>query len=174
VVLLLIFLHAAQGPLEAAGADAEGQPPPADPASSESEEAAAAPTEAEAPPDPINTYYGRYEARHPAKRCCHGVDCLKGRKGRHAFVTTVRTGDYMPGFRELACSLQASNPGTELVVLGVEGELSARDLHEIEQVAEYRLVEDLYEVCMGPWEENGMLAHECISVNAPYDLLWLL
>lgn len=101
----------------------------------------------EPPPDPIQTYFGRHESRHPAQRCCFGVDCIKKARGRYAVVTTVRTSEYMPGFRELQCSLHKSNPGMKLIVLAVEGdELTRGEITEIEQVATYRLVEDLYVV----------------------------
>ena len=99
------------------------------------------------PPDPIQTYFGRHESRHPAQRCCFGVDCIKKTRGKYAVVTTVRTSEYMPGFRELQCSLRKSNPGMKLIVLAVEGdELTEGEITEIEQVATYRLVEDLYVV----------------------------
>ena len=65
---------------------------------------------------------------HPAPRCCSGTSCLTQDQGRHAVVTTVRSHYYMTGFRELHCSLQHSNPGIQLIVLGVEGDLPAEDV----------------------------------------------
>jgi hypothetical protein len=96
---------------------------------------------------PVDVYFGRYDLSHPAQHCCRGTDCLARSTGRFAIVTTVRTSEYMTCFRELHCSLLKSNPGTKLIVLGVEGDLTAAQISELEQVAEYRIVEDFSQVC---------------------------
>ena len=76
-------------------------------------------------PDP---YEGRAAIHHPVPQCCSGQSCLKQDSGRHAVMTTVRSQYYMMGFRELHCSLEHSNPGLQLIVLGVEGDLPPKDV----------------------------------------------
>eukprot|EP00891_Asterochloris_glomerata_P008341 jgi/Astpho2/8341/Aster-x1515 len=91
-------------------------------------------------PDP---YEGRAAIHHPVPQCCSGQSCLKQDSGRHAVMTTVRSQYYMMGFRELHCSLEHSNPGLQLIVLGVEGDLPPKDVEEIKSKAEWRPVEDI-------------------------------
>ena len=74
--------------------------------------------------------YGRLHARHPVRHCCVGAACA-GRGGRHAFVTSLRSAEYMMGLRELACSLNQTNPGVPLVVLVVAGDLDAAALAQV-------------------------------------------
>lgn len=40
-------------------------------------------------------------------------------------MTSLRTEGYLMLLRELHCSLQRSNPGVPLVILGVDGDLGA-------------------------------------------------
>ncbi|KAK9834812.1 hypothetical protein WJX81_000699 [Elliptochloris bilobata] len=65
------------------------------------------------------------------------------RQSRHAFVTSMRSADYLMGLRELQCSLNRTNPGVPLIVLGVEGDLDAATRAEVSKLAQYRLVEDI-------------------------------
>lgn len=91
----------------------------------------------------VDRYYGRYDPDTPAPRCCIGTDCLAIDGGRYAFVTSVRTPDYLVGLRELHCSLQRSNPNVSLIVMGVDGDLAEQHIKDIQQIAEYRLVSDI-------------------------------
>ena len=86
---------------------------------------------------------GRIASTFPAPTCCQTDSCLTDNRSRHAFVTSLRSEDYLVGLQELACSLNRSNPGVPLIVLGVEGDLSSDTIAEIKQVAEYQLVEDI-------------------------------
>ena len=79
-------------------------------------------------------------------RCCSDTDCLPQHEGRFAFVASMRTDDYLMGLLELHCSLQQSNPGIPLVILGVEGDLSAAVEAQVRQLGEYILVEDVSDV----------------------------
>ena len=63
--------------------------------------------------------------------------------GKHAFVTSLRTPEYLVLLKDLKCSLSATNPGIPLVVLAVEGELSSHVITEIESFAQYREVPNI-------------------------------
>ena len=98
--------------------------------------------------------YGRSFLDHPSPRCCFTADCLSAtREGglartgsyptKHAFVTSLRTPEYMVLLRDLQCSLTATNPGIPLVVLAVSDELSPAVIAEIKSVAQYREVPNI-------------------------------
>lgn len=87
--------------------------------------------------------YGRYVPVYPAGRCCSGRECLDQDRGRYAFVTSLRTSEYMTGLRELHCSLQRTNPAFKLIVIGVEGDLTLHEIQHIRSFAEYRIVGDI-------------------------------
>lgn len=80
-----------------------------------------------------HTYYnldpammGRSEAAHPAPRCCRDEACaFTGAPGqRAAVVTYLRDDTYLPLMRQLECTLRRSNPGLELALMHVPGEIS--------------------------------------------------
>jgi hypothetical protein len=93
--------------------------------------------------DTLDEYYGRYHASHAAPRCCTGLGCVAADRGRYAFVTSVRTPDYILGLQELHCSLQRSNPNVTLIIIGIEGDLEPHHVAKIRDFGEYRLVEDI-------------------------------
>lgn len=68
---------------------------------------------------------GRREAAHPTPRCCADEGCLPAGEGagRVAAVTYLRGQHYWPLFRQLECTLRRSNPGLELALMHVPGEL---------------------------------------------------
>ena len=86
--------------------------------------------------------YGRLHSLHPVTHCCTGESCItKGTlKRRHAVVTTLRSPEYMMGLRELKCTLEQTNPGVDLVILGAAGDFDPESpiLEEIRQLGEYR------------------------------------
>ena len=84
-------------------------------------------------------HYGRLHSRHPVRHCCMGEACSAS-QSRQAFVTSMRSANYIMGLRELHCSLNRTNPGVPLIVLGVEGDLDAETRAEVETLAQYRLV----------------------------------
>ena len=61
-------------------------------------------------------------------------------RGRHAFVTSLRTPQYLPMLREAHCSLLKHNPMARLIVVSVKGDL-ASDV--VKGLAEYRELSDL-------------------------------
>ena len=69
---------------------------------------------------------GRSEAAHPAPRCCRDEACaFTGAPGqRAAVVTYLRDDTYLPLMQQLDCTLRRSNPGLELVLMHVPGEIS--------------------------------------------------
>lgn len=93
--------------------------------------------------DDHSEYFGRYDPQHPVCRCCSGADCIQSDRGRYAFVTSVRTFDYLTGLRELHCSLQRTNAHIPLIVMGVEGDLDPERRQQVENITEYRIVEDI-------------------------------
>ena len=109
--------------------------------------AAAAAEESE---EELNTeHYGRLHSRHPVRHCCMGEACSAS-QSRQAFVTSMRSADYLMGLRELHCSLNRTNPGVPLIVMGVEGDLEAGIRAEVEALAQYRLVRILPALQAGP------------------------
>lgn len=88
-------------------------------------------------------YYGRYHVMHTVRRCCTGLDCLEEDQGRYAFVTSVRTPEYILGLRELHCSLQKSNPNVTLITISSEGDLEPHQIEEIKRFGQHRFVEDI-------------------------------
>ena len=86
--------------------------------------------------------HGRLHVRHPVRHCCLGKECA-GAGTRHAFVTSIRSASYMMGLRELACSLNATNPGVPLLIMAVKGDLNTADLAEVATLGELRLVTDI-------------------------------
>ena len=98
--------------------------------------------------------YGRSFLDHHSPRCCFTDDCLGAtREGvlartgafyaKHAFVTSLRSPEYLVLLRDLQCSLSATNPGVPLVVLAVEGELSSDIVAEVDSFALYREVPNI-------------------------------
>ena len=86
--------------------------------------------------------YGRLHWLHPVSHCCMGEACIANRTTdkRHAVVTTLRSPEYMMGLRELKCTLERTNPGLQLVILGAAGDFEPDDpiVSEIKQLGEYR------------------------------------
>ena len=109
----------------------------------------------------------------PSPRCCTGEDCLQRSRRQHAVVTALRTENYLPLLlvnhnpnpdpdanpnpkpyshlnpypvcpQELACSLAASNPAAQLVVLAVRGELASGTVKAVEAVATIRYAEPVF------------------------------
>jgi hypothetical protein len=59
---------------------------------------------------PLDVGY-RENGDYPSPRCCMAGSCSAPKAGQHAFVTSVRTGKYVPLLKQLVCSLAESNPG---------------------------------------------------------------
>ena len=84
---------------------------------------------------------GRHHESDPAPTCCLDEGCLpqglqatrgtSQARGRAAVVTYVRSGEYLPLFWQLECTLRRSNPGLELALMLVEGELEAAAVERI-------------------------------------------
>ena len=55
----------------------------------------------------------------------------------------MRDSAYLMLLRELHCSLQKSNPGVPLVILGCEGDLTPGEADQVRQMGEYLLVPDV-------------------------------
>jgi lipopolysaccharide biosynthesis glycosyltransferase len=66
---------------------------------------------------------GRSAKYFPSPSCCVGQNCLKTTSGKNAILTTIRSENYFPLLYSLACSIRQSNPGVELVVATVLGDL---------------------------------------------------
>jgi hypothetical protein len=64
-------------------------------------------------------------------------------RGNYAFITTLRSPEYLVFVRELHCSLMKTNPGARLIVIGVEGDLDENVVKQVKEFSEYREVEDL-------------------------------
>jgi len=90
--------------------------------------------------------YGRTSPVHPSPRCCFTTDCLAAtREGtiarhgidapKHAFVTSLRSPEYLVLLKDLHCSLRATNPGVPLIVLAVEGELASDIIADVQLFA---------------------------------------
>lgn len=92
---------------------------------------------------PATSENDRSHAR-ATSRCCGDENCSSGSNRKYAFVTSIRTPSYMTGLRELHCSLQLSNPGVPLIVMGVSGDLDDELISDIRSFAEYRTVEDIW------------------------------
>ena len=63
--------------------------------------------------------------------------------GRRAFVTSLRSPEYLVLTKELSCSLSATNPGNPLIVLAVVNELSADVVEDVSTFAQYREVPNI-------------------------------
>ena len=65
-------------------------------------------------------------------------------RGNYAFVSTLRSPEYLILLKELHCSLMQHNPGARLVVVGVIGELDQWVIREFLALGntEWREVED--------------------------------
>jgi hypothetical protein len=88
----------------------------------------------------------RSNTQHPSPRCCQGKACLSLNRGnKHAFLASLRSPGYIPLLRELHCSLQKSNPGVPLIVIGAEGDLEETAVSEIRALnnTRYQIVPDL-------------------------------
>lgn len=71
---------------------------------------------------------GRSEAQHPAPHCCTDERCAAAPGDRKAVVTYLRGDAYAPLLQQLECTLRRSNPGMELGLMAVPGELSDETL----------------------------------------------
>ena len=83
---------------------------------------------------------GRVESQFPSPRCCHNSDCLTKRSGRNAFVTSLRSDKYLILLQELHCSLRKAHNTADLVVISVEGDLSADSILAIKDIANLTLL----------------------------------
>ena len=89
---------------------------------------------------------GRLDKDYPSPRhhCKPFVEeCVPKDSKRHAFLTTVRTSEYLPLLHELQCSLHKHEPTAHLIVAAVAGDLPAEAVHEIKRRAEYMELEDI-------------------------------
>jgi len=80
---------------------------------------------------------GRHNNEFPSPRCCVDEGCLLKDRGRYAVLTTLRTDNYLPLVKHLACSFHNTNPEKTLIVATVRGDLSAdvlEQLHAIKNV----------------------------------------
>lgn len=96
--------------------------------------------------DPNDITYSRLSSEYPSPRCCFAADCLlmeNNARGRHAFVTTIRSPEYMVLLRELQCSIHRTNPHVPLLVLSVIDELPTEMIAEVKTFAEYREVPNI-------------------------------
>jgi lipopolysaccharide biosynthesis glycosyltransferase len=66
---------------------------------------------------------GRSNKLFPTPSCCVDEVCIENR-GKNAILTTLRSENYFPLLYSLACSIRQSNPGVQLVVATVRGDLS--------------------------------------------------
>ena len=80
---------------------------------------------------------GRLESQFPSPRCCHSADCISRSRGRHAFLTTLRTEEYLILLRELHCSIRKHYHTIDFIVGAVAGDLSRETVREIESFANY-------------------------------------
>ena len=65
-------------------------------------------------------------------------------RGSRAYVTTLRSPEYLVLVKELHCSIQEhSSPDMRLIVLSVAGDLDASVIADVQSFAEYREVEEL-------------------------------
>lgn len=79
---------------------------------------------------------GRSDARFPSPRCCPDGGCAAAQGGggagsgstRVAVVTYLRDDAYAPLLQQLECTLRRSNPGLELALMHVPGELGGPTL----------------------------------------------
>ena len=65
-------------------------------------------------------------------------------RGNHAFITTLRSPEYLIFVRELHCSVMKTNPGVRFIVMGVEGDLPQEVVDQVREFSEYREIEDLH------------------------------
>ena len=93
-----------------------------------------------------NKIDGRLDKDYPSPRhhCKPFVDeCVPKDSKRHAFLTTVRTSEYLPLLHELQCSLHEHEPTAHLIVAAVAGDLPVEAIDEIKSRAEYMEFEDV-------------------------------
>ncbi len=57
-------------------------------------------------------------------RCCDNESCVLQDKGRHAFLTTIRSDNYLVMLAQMATQLKKHHPTTPLLVFTMEGDLS--------------------------------------------------
>lgn len=76
--------------------------------------------------DPV--FIGRDVLAFPAPVCCEAAACSKPKTSRVAALTYIRTEKYFPLLQQLECTVRSSNPGLELVLMYVKGELSPLSL----------------------------------------------
>lgn len=66
----------------------------------------------------------RNDATFPAPHCCEGAACIPDpATARNLVLTYVRSDNYLPLLRQMECTFRKSNPGVELGVMTVKGEL---------------------------------------------------
>ena len=94
--------------------------------------------------DPEDDPDSRLFSEQPSPRCCVAADCLTGRPQRRAFLTTIRSPEYMTLLRELQCSIRRTNPLAPLIVLSVANELPEVLIDEVRTFAEYREVPNIH------------------------------
>ena len=86
--------------------------------------------------------FGRLHSLHPVSHCCTGEACIAdgASERRHAVVTALRSPGYLMGLRELSCTLERTNPGVKLIILGAAGDFDPDGpiVQEIRQLGEYR------------------------------------
>ncbi|KAL4457270.1 hypothetical protein ABPG75_012135 [Micractinium tetrahymenae] len=61
----------------------------------------------------------------PIQACCIGQQCVRNSRGRHAVVTHVRNQREVTQLQHLEASVRRSNPGVDMGVMLVRGELGA-------------------------------------------------
>ena len=102
----------------------------------------------------IGELEGRSFMTYPSPRCCFTADCLAATheaalthrdssSPKHAFVTSLRSPEYLTLLKDLQCSLNATNPGVPLLVLAVAQELHPDVTREIKSFAQYREVPNI-------------------------------
>lgn len=61
----------------------------------------------------------------PVQSCCIGEQCVRNSRGRHAVVTHVHSQREVTQLQRLEASVRATNPGVDVAVMLVRGELGA-------------------------------------------------
>ena len=101
-------------------------------------------------------------------------------RGSRAYVTTLRSPQYLVLVKELHCSIQKhSSPDVRLIVLAVPGDLNASIIADVQSFAEYREVEEFtfpHEWFPRKAPSTGCLPpHPCMpTTGAAGTKLWLL
>jgi len=88
----------------------------------------------------LATMEGRTDTDFPSPRCCVDEGCLKRDKGRYAVLTTLRSNEYLPLLKHLACSMRNTNPELNFLVATVKGDLSAQVEAEMKAISNVKVV----------------------------------